>query len=170
MDGAPDNHVQTQSLSCRISISESEVFSGLNASNTEQTERFFQNYTNLWHCCIVTEYKSYRSASYTIGWYLADMTTWPITCGLTYLSFRGKIRPPSWLQKRIQPFILKYPALSNTIKSRPMLAASILTVTTPINRLFLPFHIWIMIKYGNDIMKNLEKNPQVFFYFGPSRS
>merc|ERR1712126_198371 len=100
-------------------------------------------------------------ASYTIGWYLADMTTWPITCGLTYLSFRGKLRPPSWLQKRIQPFILKYPALSNTIKSRPMLAASILTVTTPINRLFLPLHIWIMIKYGNDIMKNLEKNPQV---------
>ena len=46
-----------------------------------------------------------------------------------------------------------------------MLAASILTVTTPINRLFLPLHIWIMIKYGNDIMKNLEKNPQVFFLF-----
>ena len=93
------------------------------------------------------------------------MTTWPITCGLTYLSFRGKIRPPSWLQKRIQPFILKYPAVLNTIKSRPMLAASFLTVTTPINRLFLPLHIWIMIKYGNDIMKNLEKNPQVFFLF-----
>ena len=91
------------------------------------------------------------------------MTTWPITCGLTYLSFRGKIRPPSWLQKRIQPFILKYPALSNTIKSRPMLAASILTVTTPINRLFLPLHIWIMIKYGNDVTKILEKNPQVNF-------
>ena len=114
----------------------------------------------------VNEYKSYLSASYTIGWYLADMTTWPITCGLTYLSFRGKIRPPSWLQKRIQPFILKYPALSNTIKSRPMLAASMLTVTTPANRLFLPLHIWIMIKYGNDIMKNLEKNPQVSFQTG----
>ena len=93
------------------------------------------------------------------------MTTWPITCGLTYLSFRGKIRPPSWLQKRIQPFILKYPAVLNTIKSRPMLAASFLTVATPINRLFLPLHIWIMIKYGNDIMKNLEKNPQVFFFY-----
>ena len=47
-----------------------------------------------------------------------------------------------------------------------MLAASILTVTTPINRLFLPLHIWIMIKYGNDIMKNLEKNPQVSFQTG----
>ena len=124
----------------------------------------FHNYTNARGSFgIVNEYKSYESASYTIGWYLADMTTWPITCGLTYLSFRGKIRPPSWLQKRIQPFILKYPALSNTIKSRPMLAASILTVTTPINRLFLPLHIWIMIKYGNDVTKMLEKNPQVNF-------
>ena len=89
------------------------------------------------------------------------MTTWPITCGLTYLSFRGKLRPPVWIQRRVQPFILKYPALSNTIKSRPMLAASILTIATPINRLFLPLHIWIMIKYGSDITKILEKNPQV---------
>ena len=89
------------------------------------------------------------------------MTTWPITCGLAYLSFRGKIRPPKWIQRRVHPFIAKYPSLSLMVKNRPLAAASILTITTPINRLFLPLHLWIMIKYGNDIISILDRHSTV---------